>query len=131
MGHRVLDSCQDPNSRSVPPYAKFSVLLATFHMAQIFPESAPSSDRDDLAAHMPIQKVETDRPLLLFSAIIIITYFFIKIKRSALINPIGLKMVFFTIIPKNFFKVKQATGFDFLKKLCYNIIKKKRKRYVQ
>jgi hypothetical protein len=28
-------------------------------MAQIFPENAPSADRDDLAAHMPIQKVES------------------------------------------------------------------------
>jgi hypothetical protein len=97
-------------------------------MAQIFPENAPSADRDDLAAHMPIQEVETDRSILLFSSIIIITYFFIKSKRSALIIPIGLKMVFFTIIPKNFFKVKQAHGFDFFKKLWYNIIKKNKER---
>jgi hypothetical protein len=70
-------------------------------MAQIFPENAPSADRDDLAAHMLIQKVE---------------------------SPDRSKNGFFHIIPKNFFKVKQAHGFDFFKKLCYNIIKKNKER---
>ena len=37
---RAADGGQGPIFRSVPPYAKFLRLLATFHMRPIFPENA-------------------------------------------------------------------------------------------
>jgi hypothetical protein len=37
-GQRVAHGGGDPIFRSVHPYAKFLILLATFHMRQIFPE---------------------------------------------------------------------------------------------
>ena len=71
-----------PNSRSVPPYANFLLLLATFIWPQFFPKSQTPRKADRESAYVRFICVKPIG-LLLFSSIIIISYFFIKI------NPIG------------------------------------------
>ena len=91
---RALDGRQGPISRPHTPYAKFLRLLATFHMRQIFPETAGARP----VRHMPLSARESLYREACFQAHIAT---FITSRETILTEPFLTSKFNYVIIKKN------------------------------
>ena len=96
------------------PYGIFFSLKRSDIWSKISRKADRESSYDRFISVKPIG-------LLLFSSIIIITYFFIKINRSVPGGPIGNFSLLFLLYQKKYILSRAARTLDFYKKICYNI----------